>query len=224
MERCHRVTVERTSPRCHCDTLVASSILHSALPCHGFEKAQVRESVRRDRWRWHRRSSLPGDRGGARTAGAAIGRAGDLCRNGSGDRGTRRAARGLRPGGDSQRGVEGQVAAVAGARNGLAAAERARRVAGALASASSGSDWRRRVQLRASRGARVDARNSDPADGAERGTRHHESNPGEIRQCGGGDVRGKHSVLWRQGVHRRQSGEVGVLRIGSGESGTRGGS
>ena len=84
-------------------------------PLGGSERGCVmreeRHAARRDRRRGDRGPSLPRRRGGARDRAAAADGGRDLCGHGARDRGTGRAARGLRARHDSQPGAEGQVPA-----------------------------------------------------------------------------------------------------------------
>ena len=77
-------------------------------------------------------------------------------------------------------GLKGKSLPSLAARLVAAAGERARRLAGDLAPAAGGGDWRGRLQLGAGGGAGGAARHSDAADGAERDARADQPAAGAV--------------------------------------------
>ncbi len=147
--------------------------------------------ARRDRrWR-HRRSSVSGHRGGARAAGAAAGRAGDVCGNG---------ARHRVAGGAARRASSSIVIRSGGLKGKSLADRAARRVARAARRCSMrwrivsarrprSGDRRRRLQLGSGRAGRGASRRPDDAARAERGAGSDQPAARAVRAGGGGDVR-----------------------------------
>ncbi len=148
-----------------------------------------------DRGRRNRWPSVSGNRDRTRGDEAGAGRGGDLRRYGRGHRSAGHSARRLPARTDSQCGIERQVAGVHRAWHGPATGERHRCRAGHQPAAAARGDRRWRVQFGSRRCARSDARHSDDAHGAERGTRVDQPAAGIARQRRSRDLQREHVVF-----------------------------